>query len=418
MREHLYRSFLVSLFILLGLTLLVAEEGSDREGAIVNGYGRTKVGVFLKNGDYFLSENTLDLRFRYNTRGAAFYSNVVLYERTGELETPHLRELYMDLKDDSMDLRIGKQQVIWGKGEGVFITDIVSPKDLTQFLLPDFEEIRRSIVGVRGALYGESSTLELVWVPWFTGTLLPRKDSLWAPRQPFPVVPTILTEELPQFSLDSSSFYARYSYLGESVDMSLIGGWYWNDTPAYTVMSKTISPGVGLMDLTIQPEYYRVYSIGFAFAGTFGPAIAKAEGAYVGDKRYQGNPIVYPRGYAEKNGIHYMIGADYSFKGVTMGVQYIQEIILDYEKDLLSDRLKNMMTVALSRTFFQDKLKVELFSYIGLDNKDALVKPKLTWNGIDSVELFVGAYLFINNTGDFGQYHDRNGVYTGGKMSF
>ena len=55
----------------------------------------------------------------------------------------------MDLYFDNFDLRIGKQQIIYGKAEGVFITDVVSPKDLREFLLPDFEEIRMGITAAK-----------------------------------------------------------------------------------------------------------------------------------------------------------------------------------------------------------------------------------------------------------------------------
>ena len=52
------------------------------------------------------------------------------------------------------------------------------------------------------------------------------------------------------------------------------------------------------------------------------------------------------------------------------------------------------------------------------DPMNALVKPKLTWDASDSLELFAGAYLFIGDEGDFGQYNDNDGAYLGAKFSF
>ena len=46
-----------------------------------------------------------------------------------------LREMYIDFFTKKMDIRIGKQQIIWGQADGVFITDVVTPKDLSEFLL-------------------------------------------------------------------------------------------------------------------------------------------------------------------------------------------------------------------------------------------------------------------------------------------
>lgn len=410
---------------LLGLGLLAitpwaifAQTVDAPKGLTVNGYGRTKVGTLLNNGAYFLSENTLNLRMNYTAGPTDFYANPVLYERSGVLQNPDLRELYLDLHQDLFDLRIGKQQIIWGKGDGVFITDLISTKDLSQFLVPDFEEIRRAVTATKIDLYQGYHSLELVWVPWFTPTISPDSASIWAPSIPFPIKPTVKPAETPAFTLENSEYFAKYSYLGESFDVSLMGGWLWNDTPAFTVVSKTITPPTGLTALTVQGQYYQTYVAGYAASATAGPLILRSEGAYYGVKRYQADLMTFSSGYAEKPVIQYLVGADYSIAGITMGLQFIQSIILDYDSALLDDQFKNTVTLVVSRTFFQDTVKTEVFSYMGLNAPDALIKPKITWTAADGLELFTGAYIFLGDSGDFGQYHDNNGLYVGAKLSF
>jgi hypothetical protein len=405
-----------AVLLLLGTAAAGAQDSAG--GAAVNGYARTRTGALLDGGDYFLAENTLDLRLSYDSGDAAFYGNVAVYEKAGEVLPPDLRELYIDFRGESSDLRLGKQQIIWGKGDGVFITDIVSPRDLSEFLVPDFEEIRRAVTAAKLDLFSGVHSLGLVWVPWFTPTIMPGRDSLWAPSLPFPVEPEMLPGERPDFALENSSYFARYSYLGESFDISLSGGWTWNDTPVYRVVSKTLTPGVGLTALVLEPSYYRIGAAGFAAAGTLGPLVVKSEGALFLGKRYQGNPTVFPRGYAEKNAVHYLLGADYSFSGITLGLQFIQNIILDHDKDLMEDEFKNTVTLVLSRTFLRETLKAEVFTYIGLDDPDALVKPKITWSAADGLEIFAGAYIFLGKEGSFGQYDALDGVYVGAKLSF
>lgn len=200
--------------------------------------------------------------------------------------------------------------------------------------------------------------------------------------------------------------------------MSLMGGWLWNDTPAFTVVSKTITPPTGLTALTVQGQYYQTYVAGYAASATAGPLILRSEGAYYGVKRYQADFMTFSSGYAEKPEIQYLVGADYSIAGITMGLQFIQSIILDYDSALLDDQFKNTVTLVVSRTFFQDTVKTEVFSYMGLNAPDALIKPKITWTAADGLELFTGAYIFLGDSGDFGQYHDNNGLYVGAKLSF
>ena len=85
-------------------------------------------------------QNTFDLNFEHSKGKVAFKANPYLYYFSDKDLELGLRETYLDIYFDSIDLRVGKQQIIWGKADGVFITDIVSPKDLREFLLPDFDE--------------------------------------------------------------------------------------------------------------------------------------------------------------------------------------------------------------------------------------------------------------------------------------
>jgi hypothetical protein len=399
-------------------TLLAAASLGAQEGATLNGYGRTKVGSLIEDGSYFIGENTLDLRLNYRTGDAGFFANPVLYEREGAVDPVDLREAYIDFSGERFDLRFGKQQVIWGKADGVFITDLVSPKDLSQFLVPDFEELRRAVTGVRADFYLDAHGLELVWLPWFTPTVSPSGDSLWAPTIPFPIAPTILEADSPEPALENGEYFAKYSYLGESFDLSFMGGWFWNDTPAFAVTDKTIVPGVGISALTVRPEYYRTAAAGAAVSGTLGPLVLRAEGAWYADKRWQGNPLVYSEGYAEKDAVQYLVGTDFSVAGYSFGLQFIQDLILDHEDDLTEEAVRNTATFVVAKTFLRDTLTAEIFAYAAFDPLNALVKPKLTWDASDALEFFAGAYLFLGDEGDFGQYDDNDGVYAGAKLSF
>ncbi len=400
------------------LALSAAAALFAQEEAAINGYVRTKAGAFLENGSYFLSENTLDLRLSYKTGDSAFFVNPVLYEREGSVELPDLREAYIDFRGVAFDLRVGKQQIIWGKGDGVFITDLVSPKDLSRFLVPDFEELRRAVTGVRLDLYKGAHALELIWLPWFTPSTAPGPDSLWAPAPPYAVTPTIGDVVPPAFALKNGEYFVKYSYLGESLDLSLIGGWFWNDTPAYTVTDKTITPGVGLTALTVQPEYYRTAAVGYAVSGGLGPFVLRSEGAWHVGRRYQGNPVVYSEGYTEKNSLQYLVGADFSAGGVNFGVQFIQDIILDHERDLMEEAVQTTATFAAAGSFLRETLTAELFAYVAMNPLNALVKPKLTWDASDALEFFAGAYIFLGREGGFGQYDENDGIYIGAKISF
>lgn len=100
-----------------------------------------------------------------------------------------LRELYLDLYFNNFDLRIGKQQIVWGKADGAFITDLVSPLNLTEFLLPDFDEIRIGVNAVKFDYYLGNNTFEIIWLPNFTPAEKPGDGSIWYIQPEFLISP-------------------------------------------------------------------------------------------------------------------------------------------------------------------------------------------------------------------------------------
>ena len=141
----------ISLIVSLSVAMLmVTAAGAAAQDLYFGGYARNNTGVLLNdNLDFSHVQSTFDLKAEYYGDISALNAEVYL-NLTGidELEAG-VKELYLDLYFNSVDFRIGKQQIIWGKGDGVFITDVVSPKDLSDFVMPDFDEIR---IGCRCAL--------------------------------------------------------------------------------------------------------------------------------------------------------------------------------------------------------------------------------------------------------------------------
>lgn len=120
----------------------------------------------------------------------------------------------MDIYFDNFDLRIGKQQIIWGKADGVFITDVISPRDLSEFILPDFEEIRIGTNAVKFDYYLGNSTFEAVWIPTFQPTILPDGNSIWASKMsdfPMPVSYDYANAEVEK-KLSESEIALKYSF--------------------------------------------------------------------------------------------------------------------------------------------------------------------------------------------------------------
>ena len=177
--------------IWLFLSIILISTRLNAQSLNLTGYARNYTGVLLKgDNEYSIIENTFNLNFEYSKDKVAFKVNSYLYHYFDKDLELGLREAYLDIYFNSIDIRVGKQQIIWGKADGVFITDIVSPKDLREFLLPDFDEIRIGITAVKADYYLGNNTVELVWIPVFTPTRMPEENSIWSVTPDFPIQPT------------------------------------------------------------------------------------------------------------------------------------------------------------------------------------------------------------------------------------
>ena len=76
------------------------------------------------------------------------------------------------------------------------------------------------------------------------------------------------------------------------------------------------------------------------------------------------------------------------------------------------------MTLLARGDFLRETLTLELFSYIGLNNKDALIHPRIYYDLSDGFEILFGANIFTGDTGRFGQHNENDMVYTKIKYSF
>ncbi len=407
-------AFITLLSLISGLGLKAQDSIS------ISGYARNYTGVLTKDpGNFSIVQNTFNLNFSGQSSKIGFKVNPYLYHYFDRKMEFGLREAWLDLYAGNFDFRIGKQQIIWGKAEGVFITDVVSPKDLREFLLPDFDEIRTGVTAFKTNYRFGNSTVEAVWTPVFTPTIMPEAGSLWEPQINFPVVPAWdnSTSTITP-SIENSEVFLRYSLMASAFDFELTGGYFFYDDPALH-LTKQIDPmSMQLTGLTVRPEYHRVSMAGGSFSAPVGPFILRGEGAFYSGRHFQTAAPEYSDATVEKDNLHYMAGIDYSIGGFKLSTQFIQEHLLDYEEGIKNEEFDNTMTFLVKKDFLREQLWLEVFAYVGLNESDALIRPKVTYSFADGFEIISGANIFTGQTGRFGQYDENDMVFLKFKYSF
>jgi Protein of unknown function (DUF1302) len=421
MKRAILKSVIQPIFFLMVLASL--SSGQELE---INGYVRTYLGVLTNETmDYSIVQNTLDLKLRHSADQVVFMANPYLYQYPNHSPYLGLREAYMDMYFDNMDIRIGKQQIIWGKADGVFITDIVSPKDLGEFLLRDFEEIRTGTTSLKADYFKGNNTFEFVWIPQFTSTIMPDSTSIWyrAPTFSLPVTIDSTRKDVPG-KLKNSEGFLKFSGISSLVDYELIAGSMWDDDPTLhftTIMAAGNPEPVGL---TIVPEHHRLIMGGGSFSTGLGGYILRGEGAYYSGKQFSANNTQgLPFDLTEKDYLHYLVGTDFSLGRTQVSFQFIQQVILNYDATLIQEEIDNTVTLMANHTFLQETLTMQLFTYIGLNNEDALIRPTVTYDLSDGFEIITGANIFIGkndvaDTGVFSYYDENDMIYLKAKYSF
>ncbi|MCK5137097.1 MAG: hypothetical protein KAR19_15025 [Bacteroidales bacterium] len=406
------------------LLLLIASHYTKAQNPDISGFARTYEGILFDNGNFGIMQQTLNLNFEQMGDKVAFKANPMVYLYNADSLDFRMRELYLDLYFDNFDIRIGKQQVVWGKADGVFITDVVSPLNLSEFLLPDFDEIRKGVVATKLNYYVGNSTLEAIWIPVFTPTEKPPPGSIWYIQPDFPAPPAWdFSLETITPGLETSEIFLKYTALTSAIDFELMGAYTWDDNPTLHVQKEfSVDPNTMqpiLEGLNITPEHHRLAIGGGSLSSEIKGVILRGEAAYYNGKYFLTEDPLQPDGNIQKDYLHYLVGLDFNLGPVKLSSQFIQQTILNYDSNILNEKTENTMTFLARYDMLRETLHLELFSYIGLTNEDALIRPKITYDFDDSFSILFGSNIFAGDEkGRFGQYGDNSMAYLKIKYSF
>ena len=119
-----------------------------------------------------------------------FYPQAVRNNQRAAFE---FRENYLDISAGGWDFRLGRQHVVWGEMVGLFFADVVSARDLREFILPEFDQMRTPQWAARAEYFGDDIHGELLWIPVASYDNIGKPGADFYPYQPvspgFTVVP-------------------------------------------------------------------------------------------------------------------------------------------------------------------------------------------------------------------------------------
>jgi hypothetical protein len=326
-------------------------------------------------------ELALQLRVKPEQYGDAFADFRVKYGQEGDVygQSVDLAEAYVNTYLGPVDLRLGKQIIVWGRADAFNPTNNINPVDLT-VRSPNEDDRRVGLFGARMFINFAPFKLEGVWMPSYVPTKLP-------PIQLEPEV-TVLDPVLPgpelenglgagRLHLELASFEASVSYL---YGHALLPG---IDLISYDVFTNA--------QVTVQRRVFHQEVIGADFSTAIGDLVAvRGEAAYKA-------PINYEANYTPNREISYALGLDRAFGSLNVIAQYLGKYVLDWQdygdpKGI--EQLENTRPEDLEVPATRERVERELNNEIARRNQ-TLFQQTEELQHIASVRL---EYLALNDT--------------------
>jgi len=366
-----------------------------------------------------LSEN---LHFKVSGRGYydavfALTDNFPRNVRSDEQSELEFRDTYLDMSSGPFDVRLGKQQVVWGEAVALFFADAVNARDLREFILPDFDMIRIPQWGADVEFSKENFHAEIVWLPILEFDKLGVPGSEFAFPYPLPSANTPFTARdasHPKNSFNNSEAGLRLSYLLSGWDLSAFYLRTWNKSP---VAYRTINSGV----FNFSPEYKRLDAFGATFSKEINDVVLKGELLFNKDDYFSTLDINDADGVVRRNSLNYLLGVNYTlFKKLDMDLQFMQNVIFDYPGSLFGQKeLRNSLALWMKTGFFDNKFEPEFTVVTSLTDIDVMYRPRLNFKFKDNWTCRLGADIFQgDSSGFFGRFDKKSRCYSEIMYSF
>ncbi|HOX55053.1 MAG TPA: DUF1302 family protein, partial [Candidatus Omnitrophota bacterium] len=241
---------LIISFVIIGVAGLARAEVIGNFVDKINPFEKLELAGYLKNETAFgiakendgwqKFKNVFDLKGNYKLNDSVeFYTDInYWYDSVLEIDDRYdsiskkdksvlrrpedkyiLKEFYVDVLTDAVDLRAGKQYVVWGTTDGVRILDLVNPLDLREWTLKEFSDLRIPLWMLKAeSSITKNGGLQLLVIPDYEPNYYPPAGAPFALRStvigaesaasPFVSVRTI--DNKPERTLEDSKIGLRW----------------------------------------------------------------------------------------------------------------------------------------------------------------------------------------------------------------
>ncbi len=365
------------------------------------------------------------------------YSDINRRDFWGTQSDGELRELWVRCSSERFHLTLGKQQVVWGKADGLKILDVVNPQSFREFILKEFEDSRIPLWTVNFEMTLGNTNLQLLYIPDPTYHEFPEQGAAYAFTTPLLFPPEtdlpseILPYDRPDDVFEGADWGARLSTFVGGWELSLAYLYQFDDTPVFRQFLVETDQGARAQ---VEPTYQRNHLVGGSFTNAFGELTVRGELGYLIDRSFTANDPpagatgpVGENGLVESDELSYVLGLDwYGIHNSLLSFQVFESRLQERELPVLRPDTDTNVTALYRWWTGRQKLQLQLFWIHGIEFEDGLVRPELRWSWSDHGQLWLGYDAFYGGDdpvegetiGYFGQFDRLSGARFGLRFEF
>ena len=302
---------------------------ADVQGVDYSGFNQAQTALYLqldgKLSDNWKMKVGLDAYYDaiYNLNPSNNYNDDTIDAYKTQLM---LTDAYIQGRlTNNIDLKVGRQIVVWGKSDSIRITDVINPLDNRLPGMTDIEDLRLSVAMAKLDYYLGS---------WNLSAMAIGENRIMleaAPRSEFFPVDKVFPLGAPDSSWDNM----QYAFAANGV----FSGW---DLSFYA--ADVLDQKWHINPVTAKREVSKVTMLGSAINVAIGSWLLKSEIAYL-------NNIKYNSTTNEKSRLDALVGFDYmGIKDTVLSLEIANRHIFDYE---------NQMSELVARPDYVDQNEVQ-----------------------------------------------------------
>jgi hypothetical protein len=323
-------------------------------------------------------------------KGRDDYTDDVLENYEKELE---FRETYIrGSLTKSLDLKLGRQIVVWGKSDNIRVTDVLNPLDLREPGLTDIEDLRLPVTMTRLDYYIGKWSLTGIALHEIRFNKNPEYGSDF-----YPATAPLPHEAVPSHSLENTEYALAAGGIFSGWDIAFYFADIFNDLPHMETKTNT-----GNLEL----KHARYLMAGSAFNAALGNWLVKAEVAYFHGIEFFNAPK------EEYSRVDALVGFEYSgFKDTTVSIEAVNRHLNNFDPILerypdQANEDEFQTALRLERDFRNETLKLTLLAItFGLSGQDgALQRFSAEYDVTDAIQIAGGVVFY--QSGDLSLYEN------------